>query len=78
MHYIVLYSKPGCHLCEDARRLLENLQRECALTFEEIDITTDHELFKKFFDKIPVLHIDQRIMLSAPISLSDVRAALNS
>jgi glutaredoxin len=75
-HYITFYTKPGCHLCEQTLRLLNDLRREFALTIEEIDIAGDHELFKRYFDKIPVLQIDRRVTLTAPIHIDAVRAAL--
>ncbi len=75
-HHIVLYTKPGCHLCENALNLLHQLRGEFDLTIKEIDITTDRALFKKYFDQIPVLLIDQRVTLAAPIDEKDVRAAL--
>ena len=75
-HHIVLYTRPDCHLCEDALRWLNDLRGEFDLTIEEIDITTDDALFKKYFDKIPVLLIDNRVTLAAPIRQGDVRAAL--
>lgn len=76
-HHIVLYSKPDCHLCEMTYQLLQELRREFNLTIEEIDITRDPALFKKYFEKIPVLVIDNRTTLvAAPIRVADVRAAL--
>ncbi len=75
-HHVVLYSKPGCHLCEETRQWLEHLRAEFDLRLEEIDISTDPELFKKYFDKIPVLWIDYHIQLAAPIRQTDIRAAL--
>jgi glutaredoxin len=75
-HRIVFYTKPGCHLCEDTLALLSRLQGEFTLTIQTIDITTDDVLFKKYFDKIPVLWIDERVTLAAPIHESAVRAAL--
>ncbi len=77
-HHVVLYSKPGCHLCADTRSQLEQLRHEFDLRVEEIDITADPELFKKYFDKIPVLWIDDHIQLAAPIRQTEIRAALNS
>jgi glutaredoxin len=75
-HHITFYTKPGCHLCEDALRMLHELRPEFDLTIEEIDISGERELFKKYFDKIPVLQIDQRVTLAAPIHIDAVRAAL--
>ncbi len=75
-HQVILYSKPGCHLCEDAKRLLQSLQREFDFVIQEINIETDPTLFKNYFDKIPVLSIDNEKTLAAPIQIEDVRAAL--
>ena len=52
---LILYSKPGCHLCEG---LQEKLAQIKTLSFElEIrDITTDDNLFAMFQYEIPVLH----------------------
>ncbi len=75
-HQITLYGKPGCHLCELTFQLLLGLQRDFALTIEEVDITRDPELFKRYWDKIPVLVIDNRATLAAPIRIAEVRAQL--
>lgn len=77
-HRIVLYGKPGCHLCEEALTLLHGLQNEFALTIQEVDITTDANVFKQYFEKIPVLLIDERALLAAPIQVAQVRVALNA
>jgi hypothetical protein len=52
---LILYSKPGCHLCEG---LQEKLAQIKALSFElEIrDITTDKNWFAVFQYEIPVIH----------------------
>lgn len=75
-HHIVLYSKPGCHLCEIAHQLLLGLQRDFELTIEECDITRDPVLYAKYWDKIPVALVDDRTTLAAPIRVAEVRAAL--
>ncbi len=75
-HHILLYSKPGCHLCEIAHTLLLGLQREFDLTIAETDISGDPALWEKYWDKIPVAVVDGRTTLVAPIRVADVRAAL--
>ncbi len=77
-HRVVLYTKPGCHLCEDALMMLRALQNEFAFTLEERDITTNDVWFKQYFEKIPVLWIDEQTMLAAPLGIIQLRAALNS
>ncbi|AUS99463.1 thioredoxin family protein [Nostoc sp. CENA543] len=55
---LILYSKPGCHLCEGLQEKLEQIQN---LTFElEIrDITTREDWFNAYQYEIPVLHLIQ-------------------
>lgn len=76
--HIIFYTKPGCHLCEDAAALLKSLRGEFEFTVEEIDITTDREIFKQYFEKIPVFVVDGRTTIAAPIRAEEVRAALKS
>lgn len=77
-HRVVVYSKPGCHLCEDALRMLQDLRGQFNLVIAEIDIATDRELFKNYFEKIPVVVIDDRVTLFTPITMQDVAQALSS
>jgi len=72
----VLYSKPGCHLCHDLRVLLDELQPEFGLTVEEIDITSDAELFARFREEIPVLLLNGREVARGRISESDLLNAI--
>ena len=52
---LTLYSKPGCHLCEDVRTLLDELQPQYRFRIVEIDITSDAALFNRYRYDIPVL-----------------------
>jgi glutaredoxin len=51
---VTLYGRPGCHLCDDARAVLERVGQP----FEEVDIETDDELFKRYLERIPVVAVD--------------------
>lgn len=73
---VTLYGKPGCHLCEDARALLERLSRRYPMEIEEIDITTEPTLFRKYDIVIPVVVVDREVQLEAPISEQRLRRAL--
>jgi glutaredoxin len=57
---LTLYSKPGCHLCDDLRTTLEELAAEYPFALDEIDITTDAALFARYRFDIPVLVRDGR------------------
>lgn len=76
-HQLVMYDKPGCHLCELAYQLVEGLRRDFDFSLERIDITSDPVLLKEYGEKIPVLVIDGEVKLFAPIRLVHVRAALS-
>lgn len=56
MTRLTLYTRPGCHLCEDAVAVLERIGEP----FEEIDISGDRELEAEYGDRIPVIMLDGR------------------
>ena len=55
MAHLTVYSKPGCHLCEEAVRALTHLQAQTPFTLEEINIQDDPELFAEYGEQIPVV-----------------------
>jgi glutaredoxin len=58
MNVVTIYSRLGCHLCEDAEATLISLQNELSFDIEVIDIDKDPELVKLYSDQVPVIHID--------------------
>ncbi len=58
MTLVTIYGRTGCHLCEDALKLLQSMQDELNFELEEILIDGNEELEKLFGEKIPVTHID--------------------
>jgi hypothetical protein len=55
---VTLYSRPGCHLCDDARAVLRSIQRHTPFTLEESDITADDELHRRYLERIPVIALE--------------------
>ena len=55
---LTLYSKPGCHLCETLRNVIDGLQPSFGFDVEEVDITRDADLFARYRHDIPVLFAD--------------------
>ena len=51
---LVLYGKPGCHLCDDARVVLERV----GAPYAEVDITSDDALHAAYLERIPVVTLD--------------------
>jgi hypothetical protein len=58
-------TKPGCHLCDDARPVLEAelaASGRSATSYDEVDITTDDELYARYWTDIPVVLVDDEVI----------------
>ncbi len=55
---VTVYSRHGCHLCEDAVNTLESMREELAFEIEIIYIDGDAELEKLYGNEVPVIHIN--------------------
>ena len=73
---LILYSKPGCHLCQEMKA--EISQANCAALYElqEINIESDAELFAGYRNDIPVLSINGVEAFKHRLSSADFRNAL--
>ena len=74
---VVLYTRPGCHLCDEAREVILSL-RDSIGGFElrEVDIDSDDELHRRFLERIPVVEVDGNIVAELDVQPAAVRAAL--
>ena len=57
---VTLYGRPGCHLCDDARAIIEAVCRETGERYVEISIDDDAALTARFGEEIPVTFVDGR------------------
>jgi hypothetical protein len=73
---VILYSKPGCHLCDEAAEILTGLARELPLDWRRVDIESDPALFARFRDEIPVIRVVGGAELKWPTTRERVRRAL--
>lgn len=55
---LTVYSKPGCHLCDEMKRVIDAVAARVPLTVEIVDISTDPTLTERYGIEIPVLLID--------------------
>lgn len=76
MMQVMLYSKPGCLLCEELKTLLLELQSEVEFTLTERNIEADAEDFARYRYLIPVLDIEGGALLYPPHTWDSVRDAL--
>ena len=58
MHHVVLYSRPGCHLCDVARETILSQRERLGFEFTEVDIEADEELELEYGIRIPVVELD--------------------
>ncbi|HEU5045620.1 MAG TPA: glutaredoxin family protein [Nocardioidaceae bacterium] len=57
---VLLYSRPGCHLCDAARQVVQTVCAELGEQLTEVDITTSAELQREYGELIPVTLVDGR------------------
>jgi glutaredoxin len=57
---VTLYSRPGCHLCDDARAVIARVCADLGEEYVEVSIDGDPELQRRFGEEIPVTMVDGR------------------
>jgi glutaredoxin len=76
---IVVYSRPGCHLCEEAITAILALHREgYRFVLHEIDIETDELLLRRHLEKIPVVEIDGVVVSELILDQAGLRSKLDT
>jgi glutaredoxin len=73
-----LLSKPGCHLCDDARAVVDAVCADLGETYEEVDITADPDLMRQYGEEIPVTLVDGRQHDFWRVDPDRLRAALTT
>jgi len=58
MTTVTLYSRPGCHLCDEARTILERMRESTPFEVDEINIEADDALHARYLERIPVVAVD--------------------
>jgi glutaredoxin len=70
---LILYGRPGCHLCDDARAVLARV----GTPFQEIDITTDDVLHAAYLERIPVVMLDGEVRFEYFVDEAALRRLLS-
>ena len=58
MKTVTIYSRPGCHLCEEARVALARVQARAPFALDEINIEAEDGLHARYLERIPVIALD--------------------
>ena len=73
---IVVYTKPGCHLCEDACDAVARIAAENATAWEAVDISGDGALMAQWAEYVPVILVDGEVHDWFRVREDRLRAAL--
>jgi len=75
---VTLIGKPDCHLCEDARAVIEQVCAELEVGFAELSILSDPELYDRYWEQIPVTLVDGEPHDFWRVDAARLRAALTA
>jgi glutaredoxin len=76
---VVVYSRPGCHLCEEALAALVAIHDEgYEFALHEVDIESDELLLRRHLERIPVVEIDGIVASELILDEAGVRARLDT
>ena len=77
MPTLVLYGRPGCHLCDEARETLTRMRSEGpGFDLDEVDVESDDALLTAYLERIPVVEVDGRVVSELELDAEAVRACL--
>ena len=73
---VVLLGRPGCHLCDSARAVVERVVTDLGEGYVERDVTDDPAALREYGDSIPVVFVDGVVVDFWRVSEPRLRAAL--
>jgi glutaredoxin len=71
---VTLYTREGCHLCEEAEVALATI--DVPFILDRVDIEADDELFKRFLERIPVVAVDGEELFDYVVDAAALRRKL--
>lgn len=75
---VILYTKPDCHLCQQALTVLEDVRAELPFELAVRDITLEDALHRAYFERIPVVSVDGEELFEYFIDAEILRERLES
>ena len=68
---VTLYTRAGCCLCDDAKRVLGEARQRADFDYEELDIDCDPELRQLYNDEVPVIAINRRKAFKYKVDMNE-------
>ena len=79
MTVITLFTRPGCHLCDEAREAILALREELPpFELDEVNIEQDDGLLARYLERIPVVAVDGEVVSELELKLDLLRASLDT
>jgi len=76
---VVVYSRPGCHLCEEAlERIIDLHQEGYRFGLHEVDIESNELLLRRHLERIPVVEVDGVVVSELTLDEAGLRARLDT
>jgi glutaredoxin len=76
---VTLYTRPGCHLCDEARQAILGLRGELPpFELREVNIEQDEDLLTRYLERIPVVAVDGEVVSELELKLDVLRAMLDT
>ncbi len=72
---VAFYTKAGCHLCDEAREMLDEIAAQKDYELTELDIRTSPDIFEMYRYRIPVVLIDETIVAEGRIEYDELASA---
>ena len=76
MTRVVVYTKPGCHLCDDACDAVARITGDVGVSWAALDITGDEALMSQWAEYVPVILVDGKVHDWFRVREDRLRAAL--
>jgi hypothetical protein len=73
---LTLYGKPGCCLCDEARQVVERIQLESPFRLEQVDVSRDPGLERRYGERIPVVAVDGEEAFELGVDAESLRSRL--
>lgn len=74
---MTLYTRAGCHLCEEAKAQMAPLLRECGARLREVDIDADPALRERYTNDVPVVFLGGKRVAKHRVDLRQFRRQLD-
>ncbi|MGH2679328.1 MAG: glutaredoxin family protein [Actinomycetota bacterium] len=77
-HRVVLFTRPGCHLCDVARETVLSLRERLGFAFSEVDIEADEDLELEYGIRIPVVEVDGEEAFEVSVDAAELARLLGA